>query len=353
MKPTVAVALSGGVDSMMAAYLLKSQGYGVQGIHFMTGFEPAGSDWASTEENIHPIYRVAEQLGIPVTVVDCSAEFQTIVVDYFTQTYMQGQTPNPCVVCNPRIKFGSILTHAEKSGAAYLATGHYARVKKDQNGICRLFRGADPKKDQSYFLARLSQQQLQRALFPLGAMTKTAVKAKARQHGLRPAAQSESQDVCFVPKNDYADFLENQHGFSALPGKIENIDGKVIGNHQGLHRFTVGQRRGINCPSSEPYYVVRLDSAANRLVVGSKTDGLAQRCRVSDVNWIAAAPDFPMKVHVRVRYRHHEVPALISNAGSKSLWVEFDTPQSAVTPGQAAVFYDRNEVLGGGFIERE
>ena len=200
MKPTVAAALSGGVDSMMAAFLLKSQGYDVHGIHFMTGFEPAGSDWASTEKNIHPIYRVAEQLGIPVTVVDCSAEFQTIVVDYFTQTYMQGQTPNPCVVCNPRIKFGSILTHAEKLGAAYLATGHYARVIKDRDGVCRLYRGADPKKDQSYFLARLSQHQLQRSFFPLGAMIKAEVKAKARQNGLKPAAPVGKPGCVFRPK---------------------------------------------------------------------------------------------------------------------------------------------------------
>ena len=157
--------------------------------------------------------------------------------------------------------------------------------------------------------------------------------------------------MCFVPKNDYAGFLENQPGFSALPGKIEDTTGKVIGTHQGLHRFTVGQRRGINCPSSEPYYVVRLDSAANRLVVGSKNDGLVQRCRVSDINWITTTPELPRKMQVRVRYRHHEVPALVSDAGSGSLWVEFDTPQSAVTPGQAAVFYDKKEVIGGGFIQ--
>lgn len=351
MKPTVAVAISGGVDSMMAAYLLQAQGYDVLGIHFLTGFEPAGSDWTSLEKDIHPIYRIAEQLDIPVTVVDCSTEFQLNVVDYFTQTYMQGQTPNPCVICNPRIKFGSIRAHAEKLGAAYLATGHYARVKKDKSGICRLYRGTDPQKDQSYFLARLSQHQLQQAFFPLGDMLKTEVKAKAHQNGLRPAAQSESQDVCFIRENAYAEFLETQPGFSALPGKIEDIKGNVIGEHQGLHRFTVGQRRGINCPAPEPYYVVRLDSAANRLVVGSKTDGFAQNCRVSDVNWIVAAPDLPAKVQVRVRYRHHEVPARISSAGSASLQVDFDTPQSAVTPGQAAVFYENNEVIGGGFIE--
>ena len=351
MKPTVAVAISGGVDSMIAAYLLRARGYEVLGIHFLTGFEPAGSKWASTERQIHPVYRIGKQLDLPVTVVDCSTEFQAKVVDYFTQTYMRGQTPNPCVVCNPRIKFGTLMTHAEKLGAAWLATGHYARVETDGTGIRRLYRGADPKKDQSYFLARLSQQQLQRACFPLGAMTKTEVKALAHQKGLQPAAASESQDVCFIKADAYAEFLEAQPGFHSIPGKIEDMQGNVIGEHHGLHRFTVGQRRGINCPASEPYYVVGLDSDGNRLVVGAKADGLSRKCRVTGVSWIVSAPDFPCRVRVRVRYRHREVPASISRLTKDSLMVGFDTPQEAVTPGQAAVFYDQDEVIGGGFIQ--
>lgn len=353
MKNTVAVAISGGVDSMMAAHLLQRQGYDVVGIHFLTGFEPAGSNWASQQKDIHPIYRIGEQLGIPVTVVDCSQEFQSTVVDYFTQTYMQGQTPNPCVVCNPGIKFGILLAHSEKLGAAYLATGHYARVEKKKNHICHLYQGVDSKKDQSYFLARLTQNQLQRAFFPLGAMTKSEVKAMARQRGFEPVTTAESQDVCFIKADAYAEFLEAQPGFEALPGKIENMEGKIIGRHPGLHRFTVGQRRGINCPATEPYYVVRLDSAENRLIVGSKTDGLTRKCRVKQVSWIISAPEFPQRVQVRVRYRHREVSATITSADSDTVMVDFDAPLQAVTPGQAAVFYDHAEILGGGFIAAE
>jgi len=342
--------MSGGVDSMIAAYLLRARGYEVLGIHFLTGFEPAGSKWASTEKEIHPVKRLGEQLDLPVTVVDCSNQFQAKVVDYFTRTYMRGQTPNPCVVCNPEIKFGILLKHAEKLGAARLATGHYARVETDGAGMRRLYRGADPQKDQSYFLARLSQQQLQRAIFPLGTMTKTEVRALAHQKGLQPAAASESQDVCFVKADAYAEFLETQPGFRSMPGKIEDMQGNVIGEHHGLHRFTVGQRRGINCPASQPYYVVGLDSGGNRLVVGAKADGLSRKCRVTRLSWIVSAPDFPCRAKVRVRYRHREAPASIGRAGKKTVTVDFDAPQSAVTPGQAAVFYDQDQVLGGGFI---
>ena len=353
MKPKIAVAISGGVDSLMAAYLLKQKRYSIQGIHFLTGFEPAGSSWASSDRSVHPIFGVGDQLGIPVELVDCRKEFQSRVVDYFVQTYGQGQTPNPCVVCNPRIKFGVILEHAKTAGAEYLATGHYARIKKEEGSICRLYRGADPQKDQSYFLARLSQQQLRHAFFPLGGMTKQEVKSLAEQKGFSPAADSESQDVCFIKADAYADFLESRPGFNSRPGPIVDQEGNVIGEHPGLHRFTVGQRRGINCPAADPYYVVRLDHGKNRLIVGSKADGLSEKCSVNHVNWIVNEPEMPMRVHARVRYRHREVPALISRKDHSSVQVDFDEPELAVTPGQAAVFYDDDEILGGGFIATE
>ena len=353
MKPKIAVAISGGVDSLMAAYLLQQENYPVEGIHFLTGFEPPGSSWASSDKTIHPIFGIGDQLGIPVSLVDCRKEFEDVVVEYFVQTYGRGMTPNPCVVCNPGIKFGIILEHAKTLGAEFLATGHYARTQKGAGRICRLYRGVDSRKDQSYFLARLSQQQLRHALFPLGEMTKQDVKSLAEKNGFSPATTSESQDVCFIKADAYADFLESRPGFRSKPGPIANIQGNVIGKHPGLHRFTVGQRRGINCPAPNPYYVVRLDVAGNRLIVGSRADGLSKKCHVNQVNWIVNEPKFPMQVHARVRYRHEEVPAWISRKGKHSVQVDFDEPQAAVTPGQAAVFYDGDEVIGGGFIATE
>jgi len=353
MKHKVAAAISGGVDSMMAAHLLQSQGYDVSGIHFLTGFEPAGSPWASSHPGTHPVYRVGEQLGIPVTVVDCRQEFQSEVVAYFTQTYSRGLTPNPCVVCNPRIKFGVLLEHARRLGAGGLATGHYARIAKARDGTRRLFRGVDPRKDQSYFLARLTQGQLAKAFFPLGGLTKAQVKALAREKGFRPALRLESQDVCFVKAGGYADFLESRPGFTSEPGPIEDVHGNVLGEHRGLHRFTVGQRRGINCPAAAPFYVVRLDRAGNRLIVGSKRDAATRGCLIEDVSWIVSRPDSPRRVHVRLRYRHLAVAAVAApEKDGDRVTVTFDAPQEAVTPGQAAVLYDEEEVLGGGFIER-
>jgi tRNA-specific 2-thiouridylase len=350
MTSKIAVAVSGGVDSLVAAYLLLQEGCSVEGIHFLTGFEPAESGWRSSDTVSHPISVIGEQLGIPVTLVDCRKEFQSNVVDYFVRTYARGETPNPCVVCNPRIKFGVILEKAKNAGAGLLATGHYARIEKTAGDVCRLYRGADAQKDQSYFLARLSQQQLQQAVFPLGGLTKSTVKALAREKGLSPAVKLESQDVCFIKADAYADFLESQPGFEARPGPIEDLDGNVIGEHQGLHRFTIGQRRGINCPAADPYYVVKVDLGGNRLIVGAKADVLSDHCLVKKVNWVVSEPAMPKKVHVRIRYRHREVPASISRREQKAVWVDFETPQPAVTPGQAAVFYDGNEVLGGGFI---
>ena len=352
MKIKLAVAISGGVDSMMAAHLLQTRGYEVSGVHFLNGFEPAGTPWASPDPSLHPVSRIGEQLGIPVTLVDCRKEFRNLVVNYFTRTYLEGRTPNPCMVCNPGIKFGVLLAHVRLSGARGLATGHYARTAKAADGRYHLYRGADSRKDQSYFLARLSQQQLAQACFPLGGMTKTEIKALARQKGFRPVTGGESQDVCFIKNGSSAAFLRAQPGFISRPGPIEDVRGNLLGEHQGLHLFTVGQRRGINCPAAAPYYVVRLDPAGNRLIVGSKEDVVVCGCRVNDVNWIVSRPCSPRRVRVRLRYRHKAVPATVTvNEEDASAEVIFDDPQSAVTPGQAAVFYDNDEVMGGGFID--
>jgi tRNA-specific 2-thiouridylase len=345
MNPTIAVAVSGGVDSMIAAHLLKQDYPNVFGLHFLTGFEPAPAGRSAPA-----VQSIGRQLGIPVHVVDLSAEFKQNVVDYFSATYLSGETPNPCVVCNPSIKFGVLLRFAESLGADHLATGHYAIVQKDFSGRYRLFKGADDRKDQSYFLARLTQAQLAKACFPLGALTKAAVRELAGRHGLKPAAAQESQDVCFIKAGSYPQFIAALSNRSSEPGLIETTAGDIIGEHRGLHAFTVGQRRGINCPAAEPYYVVRLDIARNRLVVGRKKDLLTAECRVRRINWICPPPQAPVRVQTRVRYRSGETTATLTPLSPDSARVRFDSPQPAVTPGQAAVFYDGDEVLGGGFI---
>ncbi len=338
---TIAVAVSGGIDSLMAAHLLKKTGHSVFGLHFTTGFEPLPASGLA---------HLQKQLGIPVHTVDLNTAFQQKVIDYFTRTYSGGRTPNPCLACNPAIKFGDLLEFAREKGAGYLATGHYARIVRDSQGRRRLLKGLDLKKDQSYFLAFLEQGQLAAARFPLGEMTKDQVRETARLEGMTPARRKESQDVCFIPEN-YTAFLKAQPGFAPEPGPIEDVRGNRLGEHPGLHRFTVGQRRGINCPAAQPYYVVRLDPSRNRLVVGFREDLLSSECRISDVNWIIPRPDSPLRAEVRVRYRHTAVPAVVHPRADGTARIVFDTPEPAVTPGQGAVLYEGEAVLGGGWIE--
>ncbi|QTA93102.1 tRNA-specific 2-thiouridylase [Desulfonema magnum] len=327
----------------MSAYLLKERGYEVIGIHFVTGYE---------SDDSRQIQSVADQIGIPLKIADCSTEFQIKVVDYFTQSYQSGKTPNPCLVCNPSIKFGTILDFARKLGVSCLATGHYARIIKHDSGRFHLYRGTDPVKEQSYFLAFLSQEQLASACFPLGNMTKSEVIKLAEKKGLHPVVKEESQDVCFIKGRTYGDFLVRTQGFEPEPGLIQDINGNIIGEHKGLHLFTIGQRRGINCPASEPYYVVRLDMAQNRLVVGLKKDLFSGECRVAGINWISRKPTDPIKVHTRVRYRHKAARSVLFPVDTHTAVIRFDEPQSAITPGQGAVFYKGDEVLGGGWIEK-
>jgi tRNA-specific 2-thiouridylase len=343
MKPTTAVAVSGGVDSLMAAYLLKERGHPVVGFHFLTGYE-------SNQQNITAI---ADQLDIPVHIVDLADEFDDTVVRYFLKTYMAGKTPNPCLICNPTIKFGLLLDQASQKGIDRLATGHYARiVKSDQHpNRIRLLKGIDKRKDQSYFLAFLTQQQLSRALFPLGDLEKETVKKLAIENGMMPVTRKESQDVCFINEHTYAQFLAQHLGAKPNPGDIVDQNGRVLGRHEGLHLFTVGQRRGIDCPASEPYYVLRLDTEHNRLVVGQKQDTLSEGCRVERVNWIIQPlPSEPIRVRTRVRYRHKEADATLIARQHNQAEVRFDTPQSSIAPGQGAVFYIDEEVIGAGLI---
>ncbi|MCG6908787.1 MAG: tRNA 2-thiouridine(34) synthase MnmA [Deltaproteobacteria bacterium] len=357
---TTAILLSGGVDSLVAAHLLKRQGRAVVGIHFFTGFEtqqaPLGSPAAADAPSDGPLAAarrarvLSDQLEIPVEVLDCRQAFKSEVVAYFTRTYAQGKTPNPCLTCNPKIKFGLAFEFARTLGAQKLATGHYARTMRDRLGLAKLLQGNDREKDQSYFLARLTQEQLLGAVFPLGAMAKKATVHMARENGLAPLNPGESQDICFSHKGRYGEFLERQPGFQAKSGPIKDVRGNIIGRHPGLHRFTIGQRRGINCPAGEPYYVIGIDARSNCLTVGFKKDTMTDTCRVEKINWIRTKPDRQRRVWARLRYRHAGAPAHLSPDADDRATLRFLEPQSAVTPGQGAVFYDGDEVLGGGWI---
>ncbi|RTZ98595.1 MAG: tRNA 2-thiouridine(34) synthase MnmA [Deltaproteobacteria bacterium] len=361
MKPTVAVAISGGVDSLTAAWLLKEQGYPVIGVHFITGYEAGphagqgiGQESGSPDSRVDAARRmlrpVADRLRISIEILDGAECFQAEVVDYFVNAYRTGQTPSPCLVCNPALKFGELFRFSRKLGARQLATGHYARVERETDGRVHLYRGLDPAKDQSYFLARLSRKQLGRSLFPLGEMTKSDVVALARKNNLFPVTEGESQDICFIDNGGYGKFLAGQAGFTPRPGPIVNMDGDVIGQHRGLHLFTIGQRRGINCPAPSPYYVIRLDTDENCLVVGPRKALFSSGCRVSEINWIGPPPASSIPVSVKIRYRHPAVPATIVPTANDAAVVCFGQPQEAVTPGQGAVFYRGDEVLGGGWI---
>lgn len=366
MTPKIAVAISGGIDSLVAAYLLKQQSKEVIGLHFITGYEkPPVNAWpadAGMSKRIagpvrllsssgHPIEQIARQLDIPVFIADCRQVFQEKVIDYFTCTYFSGKTPNPCMICNTKIKFGVLLETARKLGASHLATGHYAKIEQRDNHRFSLLKGADRAKDQSYFLARLTQGQLSHARFPLSGMTKPQVRDFAHKHHLNPITSRESQDICFIGPDGYAGFLGARDPDTGRPGPIIDPAGKIIGTHRGLHFYTVGQRRGINCPAEKPYYVLALDRKNNRLLVGFKEHLYRSECRVSHVNWIDRPTDPPIEVRTRIRYRHQAADSTWVPMDDHSAYIRFKTLQKAITPGQAAVCYLNDQVVAGGWID--
>jgi tRNA-specific 2-thiouridylase len=339
-KGKVAVALSGGVDSSAAALLLKEAAYEVIGVHMRLWDSPGFDHQAHRAENICRI------LGIPYHQVDLQREFESCVVDYFCQEYQQGRTPNPCVVCNQCIKFGILLDKALSLGVDYLATGHYARVEHSHDGH-RLLKAADISRDQSYFLYTLTQEKLGRVLFPLGEHSKDEVRQMAKQAGLATATRS-SQDICFISQRNYGAFLSQR--FAALPGDIVDTQRKRLGQHRGIAFYTIGQRHGLGLASGKSLYVIRIEPESNRIVLGPEEELYSRRLSARKVNWTSGtAPRERLTAMAKIRYKSREAEAVLFFRND-SVDVHFAQPQKAVTPGQAVVFYNLDEVLGGGII---
>ena len=364
---TIAVAMSGGVDSSTVAAVLRAEGHNVIGLTMQLwnqrrlagheGMPEAVQGRCCSLDDVYDARRVAETIGIPYYVVNHEQRFEDEVVRPFVQEYLSGRTPIPCSLCNNHLKFDQLLLVAQQIGADHLATGHYAHVEFDaKRDRWLLKRPADTSKDQTYFLFGLTQEQLSRTLFPLGALTKPEVRALARQHGLALAEKPDSQEICFVPGGDYKRFLDaylEEQG-EALPdtaGELVTTGGDVVGEHHGIHNFTVGQRKGLGVATGSPLYVIQIKGDTRQVVVGNSDELYSDTLRVRRTNLIACAQlDQPLRVTVKIRHRHEPAPATIEATGGDEILVKFDQAQRAITPGQAAVFYDDDVVVGGGWI---
>jgi tRNA-specific 2-thiouridylase len=343
----IAVAMSGGVDSSVTAALLKQQGHEVLGIT-MRLFAPCTSGAGSAA---HDAAVVARHLGIPHHVVDFEAEFRELIINDFIAEYGCGSTPNPCIRCNRFVKFGLLLDKARELGAELLATGHYVRKTVDADGTCHLRVARNFAKDQSYFLYTLTRERLREVLFPLGDVeSKDEVRRLAREFGLPVAEKSDSQEVCFIPGDDYVAFLEGSAGLADTRGEIVHLDGQVLGRHEGTHRYTIGQRKGLGIAWKEPLYVVEIDTAQNRVVVGEQQHVFAKGLRAAEMSWIIPPVTAEFDGSCKIRYRHQPVPCRARLLEDGTCEVRFDQPQKAVTPGQSLVFYHDDEVVGGGRI---
>jgi tRNA-uridine 2-sulfurtransferase len=360
MSGRVLVAMSGGVDSSVAAAMLREQGYDVVGVAMRLAPEPPAGrvrrrGTCCSHDDFEDARRVAERFDFPFYVIDLRADFASRVIGNFVSEYLAARTPNPCVMCNREIKFNRLWERASALEADYIATGHYARIACGADGNYRLLRGRDESKDQSYFLFMLKQEQLARTLFPLGDLTKSEVRARARALGLKNADKPESQEICFVPDGDYAGFVERNVDRDRIrPGAIIDTAGNKLAEHTGLHRFTVGQRRGLGIATGDPLYVRAIDNGSGHVVVARRgeisSSGLIAE-RVSLVN-PALASENQIRAEAKIRYRHAALAATLEFFSADRTEVRFDSPGPAVTPGQACVFYRGDEVLGGGFIER-
>jgi tRNA-uridine 2-sulfurtransferase len=361
-----AVAMSGGVDSSAVAAILVEQGAPVVGLTMqlwnqrrlpVLDRDGAHGQRCCSIDDVYDAKRVAQHLGMPHYVVNYERRFEETVVRPFVEEYLAGRTPIPCTLCNNHVKFDPLLTTARQIGAGRLATGHYARIRQnDATGRYELLRAVDSAKDQTYFLFGLTQDQMSHTDFPLGELEKTAVREIARRAALPVAEKPESQEICFVPSGNYVKFIDAYLGerggsLSEEEGELVTTTGEVIGRHRGVHHYTLGQRKGLGIAAGRPLYVVELDRASNRVVVGDDADLRSSMCEVNGINWISLARlEAPVRAKVKIRHRHEPAAAMIEPIGVTGARVTFDVPQRAITPGQAAVFYSGEAVLGGGWI---
>jgi tRNA-specific 2-thiouridylase len=345
----VAVAMSGGVDSSVVAALLKQEGHDVFGVTMKL------TDGDNNQEAVEDARNVAEKLEIPHYVIDLRDIFARVIIADFCREYSLGNTPNPCILCNRYIKFGVLWERAKELGADFLATGHYARVEQDTaGGKYLLKKGKDQHKDQSYFLYRLKQEQLSHTLFPIGNLTKETVRRIAGELKLPVAARPESQEICFIPGNDYIGFLKDHTLTLPPPGPILDGEGNVLGQHEGIAFYTVGQRKGLGITTAKPLYVTAIEPERNAVIVGTKKQTYTDELTADNLNWIAISmPENPTNLKASIRYRHQEAEAVVSPCNENSVHVKFAEPQMAVTPGQSVVFYDVDTVIGGGTIMRQ
>ena len=366
-KKTIAVAMSGGVDSSAVAAMLRAEGHDLIGLTLQLwnqrrlagkeGMPEAVQGRCCSIDDVYDARHVAEMLGIPYYVVNQQERFERDVVRPFVDEYLAGRTPIPCSLCNNHLKFDQLLLTARQIGADTIATGHYARNEYDpERGRWILKRPADTSKDQTYFLFGLTQEQLARTLFPLGNYTKPAVREMAREHGLALADKPDSQEICFIPGGDYKKFIdayleEQDESTPDTSGELVTASGEVVGRHVGIHNFTVGQRKGLGVNSPSPLYVIQIAAEGNKVMVGPQSDLALRTLRARQLNWISVERlEEPRRVRVKIRHRHEPASAVIEMTGEDEVTAAFDEPVRAVTPGQAAVFYENDEVLGGGWI---